>query len=82
MNQYDFGIAVVLAYKLPIVLAQLSSNTESYSKEIFESLYVAAISPLHKIFFSEEFNSSLTIRSYLSPKGIQDAWKNPNSKVL
>ena len=38
----------------------------SYSSE---SLYVAEVSPVHKITFSEEFNSSLTIKFSLSPYG-------------
>ena len=32
-----------------------------------ESLYFAEVSPVHKITFSEEFNSSLTIKSSLNP---------------
>ena len=34
-----------------------------------ENLYVAEVSPVHKITFSEEFNSSLTIKSSLRPYG-------------
>ena len=34
-----------------------------------ETLYVAVVSPVHKITFSEEFNSGLTIKSSLSPYG-------------
>ena len=46
---------------------QCSSIIASYAKEISETLYVAAASPLQKIDFLEEFNSSLTIKSSFSP---------------
>ena len=46
-----------------------SSKIASYSKEMSKSLYVALASPMHKITFSEEFNSSLTIKSSLSLYG-------------
>ena len=38
----------------------------SYSSEMSESLYVAEVSPIHKMTFSAEFSSSLTTKS-LSP---------------
>ena len=46
-----------------------SSKIASYSKEMSKSLYVALVSPGHKITFSEELNSSLTIKSSLSLYG-------------
>ena len=44
-----------------------------------ESLYVAEVSPVHKITFSEEFNSSLTIKSSLSPYGYTGCLKKSKS---
>ena len=46
-----------------------SSKIASYSKEMLKSLYVALVSQVHKITFSEEFNSSLTIKSSLNLYG-------------
>ena len=43
------------------------ANIASYSREMFESLHVAAVSPQHKMTLSVEFNSSLTVKSSLSP---------------
>ena len=40
-----------------------------------ESLHVAVVSPVHKITFSEEFNSSLTIKFSLSPQGYMGCLK-------
>ena len=45
------------------------------------SLYVAKTSPVHKITFSEEFYSSLTIKSSLSPYGYNGCLKKSKSKV-
>ena len=47
-----------------------------------ESLYVAAVSPVHKITFSEEFNSSLTIKSSLNPYGYTGYMKKSKSKGI
>ena len=45
-----------------------------------ESLHVAVVSPVHKITFSEEFNSSLTIKFSLSPQGYMGCLKKSKSK--
>ena len=80
-----YGIDVVPAYILPMVLAYGSSKIASYSREISESLYVAEVSevsPEHKITISEESNSSLTIKSSLSPYGYTGCLKSQNLTVL
>ena len=46
-----------------------------------EILYVAAVSPVYKITFSEEFNSRLTIISSVSPWGYTACLKKSKSKV-
>ena len=51
----------------------------SCSNEISEILNVALVSPIHKITFSEEFNSSLTIKSSLSPYGYTGCLKKSKS---
>ena len=50
-----------------MVVAYGLSKIASYSSDMFESLYVAEVSPVHKITFSDEFNSSLTIKHSLRP---------------
>ena len=40
------------------------------------------VSPVHKITFSEEFNSSLTIKSSLSPYGYNGCLKKSKSNGL
>ena len=65
-----YGIDVVPVYISPMVVAQGSTKIASYSSDLSESLYIALVSPKHKITFSEEFNSSLTNKSF---NGIQDA---------
>ena len=47
-----------------------------------ESFYVAEVSPLHKIIFSAEFNSSLTIKSSLSPYGYPGCLKKSKSNGI
>ena len=53
----------ILVYIPPMAVAYCPSKKASYSSEMFESLYVAEVSPLHKMTFSAEFSSSLTIKS-------------------
>ena len=48
---------------------------------MYESLYVAEVSPVHKIIFSEEFNSGLTIKS-LSPYGCIECLKKSKSNSI
>ena len=76
---------VVPVYVSPMVVAYGSLKTASYSKDMSESLYVAAVS-LHEITFSEEFNSSLTTKSSLSPYeytgGLKKSKSNGISKLL
>ena len=50
-----------------INVAQCSSYIALCFKELFESLSVAAVSPLHKIILLEKFNRSLAVKSSLSP---------------
>ena len=52
-----------------MVVAYGSSKIASYSSDMPESLYVALVSPVHRTTFPEEFNSSLMIKSSLSPYG-------------
>ena len=47
-----------------------------------ESLYVAEVSPVHKITFSEELNSSLTIKSSFRPYGYTRCPKKSKSKGI
>ena len=64
----------------PMVVALILSNIASYSGEMSESLYVAEVSPFHKITLSEEFNSNLTILSgrlkKSKSKGISNLFSN------
>ena len=62
-----YGIEIVPVYISPIAVAYGSSKIVSYSSYMSESLYVAKVSPVHKITFSEKFNSSLTVKSSLRP---------------
>ena len=72
----------VPTYISPMVVAYGLSKIKSYSKEMSESLYVAEVSPVHKITFSEEFNSSLTIKSSLSPYGYAGCLNKSKSNVM
>ena len=47
-----------------------------------ERLYVALLSPVRKITFSEEFNSSLTIKSSLRPYGYTGCLKKSKSNGI
>ena len=47
-----------------------------------ENLYVAEISPVHKITFYEQFNSSLTIKSFLRPYGYTGCLKKSKSNGI
>ena len=47
-----------------------------------ESFYDAEVSPVHKMTFSEEFNSSLTIKSPLSPYGYTGCLKRSKSNGI
>lgn len=64
-----YGIDVVLPFNSPIAAAYCPSNIALYSRGMSQTLHVAAVSPVHKIKLSENFNSSLTIKSSLSPEG-------------
>ena len=44
-----------------------------------ESVYVAEVTPVHKITFSEEFNSSVTIKASLRPLGYIGSLKKSKS---
>ena len=77
-----YGIDVVPVYISPMIVAYGSSKIASYSKEMSQSLYVAEISPVYKITFSEKFNSSLTIKSSLRPYGYTGWLKKSNLTVL
>ena len=47
-----------------------------------ENLYVAGVSPVHKIIFTEEFNSNLTIKSSLSSYGYTGCLKKSKSNGI
>ena len=47
-----------------------------------QSLYVPLVSQVHKITFSAEFNSSLTIKSSLSPHGYTGRLKKSKSNGI
>ena len=49
---------------------------------MYENLYVAEVSPVHKITFSEELNSSLKNKSSLSPCGYTGFLKNSKSNGI
>ena len=74
-----YGIDVVLVYISPMLMAYGLSKIASYSKEMSESLYAELVPPVHKITFSEEFYSSLTIKSSLSPYGYTGCLKKSKS---
>ena len=65
-----------------MVVAYGSSKIASYSSNMSESLYVAEVSLVHKITFSEEFNSSLTIKSSLRPQGYTGYLKKSKSNGI
>ena len=77
-----YGIDVVPEYFDPMVVAYGSSKIASYSSDMSESFHVAEVSPAHKITFSGEFNSSLTIKSFLSPYGYTGCLKKSKSKGI
>ena len=77
-----YGIDVVPLYVLPMVVAYGSSKIASYSKEISESLHFAEVSPMHNITFYDKFNSSLTIKSSLSPHGYTGSLKKSRSNGI
>ena len=78
-----YGIDVVPVYISPMLVAYVSSKIGSYSSKISESLYVAEVSPVRKTTFSEEkFNSSLTIKSSLSPYGYTECLKKSKSNGI
>ena len=79
LKLFLYGIEVVLVYISPMLVAYDSSNIASYSSKISESLYVAEVSPMHKITFYEEFNSGLTIEPSLSPYGYTGCLKKSRS---
>ena len=49
---------------------------------MYESLYDAEVSPVHKSNFSEEYNSSLTTKSSLSPYGYTGCLKRSKSNGI
>ena len=61
-----------------MVVAYGSSKIASYSTEMSQNLYVAEASPVHKITFSDEFKSNLTIKSSLRPYGYTGCLKKSN----
>ena len=63
-----------------MVVAYGSSKTASYSSDMSGSLYVAEVSPVHKIIVSGEFNSNLMIKSSLSLYGYTGCLKKSKSK--
>ena len=65
-----------------LIVAYGSSKIASYSKEMLESLYVALVSPVHKITFSVEFDSSLTIKSFVGPYGDTECLKKLKSSGI
>ena len=65
-----------------MVVAYGLSKIASYSKEMSESLYVALVSRVHKITFSDEFNSSLTIKSSFRPYGYTGCLKKSKSNGI
>ena len=77
-----YQIDAVPVHISPIVVAYGLSKITSYSKEISESLYVALMSSVNKITFSAEFNSSLTIKSSLSPAGYTRCLKKSKSNGI
>ena len=58
------------------------SKITSYSSDMSESFYVAEVSPMHKITFSEELNSSLTIKCSLSAYGYTGCLKKSTSNGI
>ena len=77
-----YGIDVVLAYISRMVVAYVSSKIASYSSDMFESLYVAEVSPVHKTTFSDELQSSLTIKSSLKSYRYTGCLKKSNSNGI
>ena len=65
-----------------MLVAYGSSKIASDSSDMSESLYVAEVSPVHQITFSEEFNLSLTIKSSLTPYGYTGCLKKSNSNGI
>ena len=65
-----------------MVVAHGPSKIPSYSSDISQSLYVAEVSPVHKITFSEEFSLSLTIKPSLIPYGYTGCLKKSKSNGI
>ena len=66
-------------YNSPMLVGYGWSKIATYSSDMSKSLYVAEVSLVHKIIFSEEFNSSLTIKSPLGPYGYTGCLKKSKS---
>ena len=79
---YEINVLLVSVYISPMVMAYGLSKTASHSKEMSESWYVAEVSPVHKITFSEEFSSNLTIKSSLRPYGYTGCLKKSKSNGI
>ena len=77
-----YGIDVVLVYVWPMVVAYGSSKIASYFSDMFESSYVAEVSPVHKINFSDEFNSSPMIKRSLGLSGYTGCLKKSKSNGI
>ena len=77
-----YGTDVVPVYISPMLVAYGLSKIASYSSEISESLYLAEASPVHKITFSKEFNSSLTFKSSLRSYGYTGCLKKSKSNGI
>ena len=65
-----------------MVVAYGSSKIASYSSDMSESFYVTEVSSIQKITLSHEFNSSLTIKSSLSPYGYTGCLKKAKSNGI
>ena len=75
-------IGIVPAYNSLIIIIYLLSNIASFSREISESFYVAAVSPLHKTtFFWKDSIQALLSKSLWAHQGIQDAWKSKSKCI-
>lgn len=62
------GIDIFPGYILAVVITNFLLNIVSYFTEISESLHFAVETPHHKIKDLEELNTTLTIKSSLSPQ--------------
>ena len=77
-----YGIDIVPVYISPMLVAYGSSKIAPYSSDMSQSFYVAEVSPVHRVTFSEEFNSSLTIKSSFSPYGYTGCLKKSKSNGI